>query len=91
MTIVKKSASIFELWAVTTLYLMVPQVYSNWMIGQKIMISGMLIEIVSDAGDKWEARNITTQETVYFDKSFLEKAIKLGKAERVSDLENNNS
>lgn len=51
----------------------------------------MLIEIVSDAGDKWEARNITTQETVYFDKSFLEKAIKLGKAERVSDLENNNS
>ena len=51
----------------------------------------MLIEIVSEAGDKWEARNITTQETVYFDKFFLEKAIKLGKAEMISDLENNNS
>ena len=51
------------------------------------MISGMLIEIVSDEGDQWETRNITTNETVFFDKSVLEKAIKLGKAEAISDLD----
>ncbi len=52
-------------------------------IGKKIIISGMTIEIVSDAGDKWETRNITTKEIVLFDKSVLLKAIKLGKAEEV--------
>ena len=52
-------------------------------IGQKFMISGMTIEIVSDDGDKWETRNITTKEIVFFDKSVLLKAIKLGKAEEV--------
>ena len=52
-------------------------------IGQKFMISGMTIEIVSDGGDKWETRNITTKEIVFFDKSVLLKAIKLGKAEEV--------
>ena len=57
------------------------------MIGKKYMISGMLIEIVSDEGDQWETRNITTHETVFFDKSVLEKAIKLGKAEAISDLD----
>ena len=54
------------------------------MIGKKFSISGMLIEIVSDAGDKWETRNITTQDTVFFEKSVLENAIKLGKAEEIS-------
>ena len=52
-------------------------------IGQKFMISGMTIEIISDDGDKWETRNITTREIVFFDKSVLIKAIKLGKAEEV--------
>lgn len=47
----------------------------------------MVIEIVSDKGDKWETRNITTEETVLFDKSVLERAIRLGKAEEVSDLD----
>ena len=57
------------------------------MIGNKYMISGMLIEILSDEGDKWETRNITTNETIFFDKSVLEKAIKLGKAEEISDFD----
>lgn len=57
------------------------------MIGKKLMISGMTIEIVSDDGDKWETRNITTNETVFFDKSVLQHAIKLGKAEELSELD----
>ena len=56
------------------------------MIGKKFMLSGMTIEIVSDAGDNWETRNITTKETVFMKKLVLEKAIKLGKAEEVSDI-----
>lgn len=54
------------------------------MIGKIFVISGMEIEIVSDAGDKWQTRNITTHETVLFDKAFLEKAIRLGKAEEIT-------
>ena len=50
-------------------------------IGKKIIISGMTIEIISDAGEKWETRNITTKEIVFFDKSVLLNAVKLGKAE----------
>ena len=50
-------------------------------IGQKLMISGMTIEVISDTGDKWETRNITTKEIVFFDKSVLLNAVKLGKAE----------
>lgn len=57
------------------------------MIGKTFFISGMRIEIVSDAGDKWQTRNVTTNETVYFDKDVLEKAIKLGKAEEISEPE----
>ena len=52
-------------------------------IGQKYIISGMTIEIVSDDGERWETRNITTREIVFFDKSVLLNAIKLGKAEEV--------
>jgi hypothetical protein len=55
----------------------------NIAIGKKIIISGMTIEIVADAGEKWETRNVTTRETVYFDKSVLLNALKLGKAEEV--------
>ncbi len=57
------------------------------MIGKKIMISGMVIEIVAEDGEKWETRNLTTQETVLFKKSVLENAIKLGKAEEISELD----
>ena len=52
-------------------------------IGTKIIISGMRIEVVSDDGERWETRNVTTKETVFFDKSVLLNAIKLGKAEEV--------
>ncbi len=52
-------------------------------IGKKFMISGMTIEIVSDDGERWETRNITTREIVFFDKLVLLNAIKLGKAEEI--------
>ena len=51
------------------------------MIGKKFLISGMQIEVVSDNGDQWETRNFTTGEAILFDKSVLDRAIKLGKAE----------
>ena len=54
-------------------------------IGSKVIISGMTIEIISDAGEKWETRNITTKDIVLFDKLVLLNAIKLGKAEEVID------
>jgi len=54
------------------------------MIGKKFMISGMSIEIVSDDGDRWETRNLTTKETIFMDKLVLEHAIKLGKAEEIT-------
>lgn len=53
-------------------------------IGQKFIISGMTIEIVSDDGERWKTRNITTKEVVLFDKFVLLNAVKLGKAEEVS-------
>lgn len=55
------------------------------MIGKKIMISGMAIEIISDDGERWETRNITTRETVFINKLVLKNAIKLGKAEVISE------
>jgi len=35
------------------------------MVGKKLMISAMAIEIASDAGDRWKTRNITTKENVF--------------------------
>lgn len=58
------------------------------MIGKNIMISGMVIEIVSDDGDRWETRNTTTKETVFFNKEVLDKAIRLGKAEEIAATDN---
>ena len=55
------------------------------MIGNTYKISGMTIEIIDDDGDKWKTHNITTDEIIYFDKSALEKAIKLGQAEDVTE------
>ena len=57
------------------------------MIGKKYYITGMTIEIVSDDGDRWETRNTTTRETVFMNKSVLQNAIKLGKAEEISELD----
>ncbi len=57
------------------------------MIGRKFAISGMTIEIISDAGDKWETRNVTTQETVLMDKTVLRNAIKLGKADEILEAD----
>ena len=47
----------------------------------------MTIEVLSEDGDKYETRNVTTKEKVFFKKAILESAIKLGKAEEVSGLE----
>jgi hypothetical protein len=51
--------------------------------GKKFWIAGMTIEVIADAGDKWETRNLTTKETTLMDKKVLESAIKLGKAEEL--------
>lgn len=51
------------------------------MIGKKVMISGMAIEVISDDDEQWECRNITTKEIIFIKKSVLKNAIKLGKAE----------
>jgi len=59
------------------------------MIGKKVIISGMSIEIISDDDERWECRNITTQETVFIKKSVLDGAIKLGKAELMSEHDGN--
>jgi len=57
------------------------------LIGKKIMISGMVLKVVSDAGERWETRNTTTQETVFIEKSVLQNAIKLAMAEVISDVD----
>ena len=59
------------------------------MIGKKFSISGMLIEILSEEDARWQTRNITTRETVFIDKSVLNNAIKLGKAEEIVELDEN--
>lgn len=58
------------------------------MIGKKIMISGMVLQVVADAGERWETLNTTTRETVFIDKSVLQHAIKLAKAEVISESDN---
>jgi len=55
----------------------------NNMIGKKFVISGMVIEVISDESERYKTLNNTTRETVYFDKKFLIDAVKLGKAEEV--------
>jgi hypothetical protein len=54
------------------------------MIGNIIKVSGMTIEIISDDGERWKCRNLTTRETLFIDKSVIDNAIRLGKAEVVS-------
>lgn len=55
------------------------------MIGKKVNISGMAIEIISEDGERWECRNITTKDIVFIKKSVIKDAIKLGKAEVVTE------
>lgn len=55
------------------------------MIGKKIRIAGMLIEIVSDDGENWSCRNVTMGGPLVMKKALIEKAIKLGQAEVVSN------
>lgn len=61
------------------------------MIGKKVVISGMPIEIISDDDESWGCRNIRTQKTVFIKKSVLEGAIKLGKAEVISEHDDNDN
>lgn len=56
------------------------------MIGKKFEIRGMVIEIISDDGDRWKTRNITTKETDLINKQVLQNAIRLGKAKEVAKL-----
>ena len=58
------------------------------MINRKFIITGMLMEVIADEGDKWKLLNHSTNETVLLDKTFLEKSIKLGKVEEVLDANN---
>jgi len=57
------------------------------MIGKKIMISGMLLHVVADAGDKWETWNEVTREAVFMKKSVLQSALKLAMAEVISNID----
>jgi len=58
------------------------------MIGKKITISGMVLEIVSDAGERWETLNTTTRETIFMEKTVLQNALRLAMAEVISDNKN---
>lgn len=52
-------------------------------IDKTLLISGMRIQVLAQTGTQYETRNITTGETIIFDKQQLETAIKLGKAEEI--------
>ena len=54
-------------------------------IGKQFVIAGMTIEVIADCGERYETLNVTTKETVYMDKQILEGAIRLGKAEELSN------
>lgn len=56
------------------------------MIGKKFEILGIVIEIISDDGDRWKTRNIITKETDVINKQVLLNGIRLGKAKEVSKL-----
>jgi hypothetical protein len=55
------------------------------MIGKKFVISGMVIEILADDNERWKTRNDTTREIIFMNKSVLEHAVKLGKAEEITE------
>ena len=53
-------------------------------VGKRFAISGMTIDVLSDEGDKYQVRNLTTRDIIELDKTMLVNAIRLGKAEQVS-------
>ncbi|MDH3353849.1 MAG: hypothetical protein OEL79_01395 [Chromatiales bacterium] len=53
------------------------------MIGTKFELPDMVVEIISDDGNSWKTRNISTKETELINKQVLQKAIRLGKAKEV--------
>jgi len=55
------------------------------LVGKRFAISGMTIEVLSDEGDKYQVRNVTTRDILEMDKAMLDKAIRLGKAESESE------
>lgn len=57
------------------------------LVGKKVEFSGMVIEIIADDGESLKCNNITTKQSLIMQKAVLVKAIKLGKAEVVSDQE----
>lgn len=57
------------------------------LIGKKLMIAGMAIEILGEDGEHYQARNLTTDQTLAIEKSVIQKAVKLGKAEETSASE----
>ena len=59
------------------------------MIGKRIIFTGMTLEIIAENKDSWKCHNITTNESVFIKKAVLENAIKLGKAEVISELNTN--
>ncbi|MDH5784863.1 MAG: hypothetical protein OEZ16_04545 [Chromatiales bacterium] len=50
-------------------------------VGKRFIIAGMTIDVISEDGERYVTRNITTSETVYMEKRVLENAIKLGEAD----------
>jgi hypothetical protein len=57
------------------------------LVGKRFTISGMIIEVLSDAGEQWQVRNITTRDILKMNKSVLANAIKLGKAEALPEAD----
>jgi len=55
------------------------------LVGKRLAISGMTIEVLSDEDDRYKVRNVTTRDILEMDKAMLDKAIRLGKAEAVSE------
>lgn len=54
------------------------------MLGQRLVISGMTIEIIADRQDQWQLRNLTTGQTLLMAKDTLDNALRLGKAEPIA-------
>ncbi len=57
------------------------------MIGKKVIISGMAIDIISDDEDRNAVISLQ-MKTVFIKKLVLKDAVKPGKAEVVSELDN---
>jgi len=45
----------------------------------------MILDVVYDAGERWECRNTTTRKTIFMDKAVIDRAIRLGQAELSND------